>query len=211
MGLIYIVRHGKTDLQGRYCGRGSNPSLNAAGKQEILHLKSIIKQKFISRDQNSSGNNHVFKVMTSPLLRAIETAETLWPDSTRKTVAELAEFDFGQWEGFSHSELVTHHQELESDLYQNWLDNPENPPPDGESLQDFEKRVLQAYHLLVKESSAETPIGVAAHGGTIRGLLCIALKLPLSQQWQFQIDTGSLTILELSTQWPAVIRQLNVR
>ena len=56
---------------------------------------------------------------------------------------------------------------------------------------------MPALHEIVqREQNGE--IVLVSHGGTLRGLLCSLLGMPLRNQWQLRIDIGSLSAIDVS-------------
>ena len=111
--MIYIIRHGKTEmnkanvLQGR-----SNHPLNDEG---ILQAKTAADRlKDIHFD-------HVF---SSPLTRAVQTAEIIAPHRTPIIEERLIEMDYGPYEG-------TDLNNLPPEILTFFSDFVHNPAPDG--------------------------------------------------------------------------------
>ena len=91
--MIYIIRHGETWknkeklLQGR-----SNDPLNEAGIRQAEEAREFFKDRGI----------HFSKVYTSPLVRAVRTAQIIAGDSVGViTDDRLLEMDYGPYEGTS--------------------------------------------------------------------------------------------------------------
>ena len=88
--MIYIVRHGQTEknkanvLQGR-----SDVPLNEAGRQQAEEVRDRFREAGISFDL----------VYTSPLIRAVQTAEIIVGDVRQIVDERLIEMDYGPYEG----------------------------------------------------------------------------------------------------------------
>ena len=94
MAIIYVIRHGKTDFneQGRYLGI-TNFSLNAAGRQQAKELAKEIRKLKIDL------------IVSSPLKRALETAEIIKPDAHKITInSHFIERSVGVYEGLTKKE-----------------------------------------------------------------------------------------------------------
>ncbi|MFJ8067171.1 histidine phosphatase family protein [Psychrobacillus sp. NPDC096426] len=103
------------------------------------------------------------QVIGSDLTRCQQTAAQIFNGIPYKVNANLRECSFGDWEQKTYNELK------EDILYRNWLDNPRQvAPPNGESMEQMEARVLQAFYEVVEE--LEQPV-IMTHGGPIRFLL----------------------------------------
>ena len=90
--MIYIIRHGQTEknrvkvLQGR-----SDVPLNDAGRQQAME----------ARDRFAARGIHFDKVYTSPLLRAVQTAEIIAEGIPQAVDKRLIDMDYGPYEGIS--------------------------------------------------------------------------------------------------------------
>jgi alpha-ribazole phosphatase len=102
--------------------------------------------------------------------------------------ADLRELHFGQWEGRSAAELMEDYAES---LGQFWNDPYSYTPPDGETLLDFEARVLAAGERL-RERFAGQNVLLITHGGVIRMLVARARQLPRAQLMQVDVAHGEL-------------------
>ncbi|MGF6690545.1 alpha-ribazole phosphatase [Metapseudomonas resinovorans] len=102
--------------------------------------------------------------------------------------ADLRELHFGQWEGRSAAELMEEHAE---GLGLFWNDPYSFTPPDGETLQDFEARVMAAGERL-HERFAGQRVLLVTHGGVIRLLVARARQLPRAQLMQVEVAHGEL-------------------
>lgn len=150
---ILFIRHGATEgnLRRRYIGRTDEP-LCAAGIAQAERL----------RGQNLSADC----LFVSPLLRARQTAEIVFPQMPYALVEGLRETDFGRFEGKNADELSS------DPAYQAWVDAMcLTPIPGGEAAADFKKRCCKAF----AETIAAVPDGMCAafvvHGGVIMAVL----------------------------------------
>ena len=125
---IHILRHGFTqaNLEGRYIGSTDLP-LCEEGRAQLLALRERCEYPRVDR------------VYTSPLARAKETAELLYPDRYTEVVDNLRELDFGEFEGRQI-------HDLERDpAFREWIASPESArTPGGESGEELKQRAIQA-------------------------------------------------------------------
>ncbi len=150
---ITILRHGQTDgnSKGKYIGTTDEPLLDA----EIESLKAI---KFPIVDA----------VYASPLKRCVQTAAILFPYEQARIIPELAERDFGLFEGKTYKELT---EDLQ---YRQWVSKGEIVAfPGGEELSEFKRRIISGFEQVVADAvkKAKTNIAIVAHGGTIMSIL----------------------------------------
>ena len=88
--MIFIVRHGQTELNTAHVLQGrSNHPLNDAGIAQARATAQALAERGISF-------SHVF---SSPLVRAVQTAEILAPGVAVQLDERLIEMDYGPYEG----------------------------------------------------------------------------------------------------------------
>lgn len=146
--LVYLLRHGKTawNLEGRYQGRSDIP-LCKAGKQEL-----------------SPADFFPERVYVSPMKRAAETAQLLFPGVQLIAVPGLEEMDFGAFEGKRFRDLA------DDPAYRAWVEgNCTAPCPGGEGREDFSRRVCDAFERLMAREREQ--LVIVAHGGTQMAIL----------------------------------------
>jgi len=123
------------------------------------------------------------QIIGSDLIRCKQTAKQLFSGVPYIVNANFRECSFGDWE------LKTYNELKEELLYRNWLNNMRQiAPPNGESMQAMEIRVLQA--LLETVEKFEQPV-IITHGGPIRFLLT---KFATKEKsfWDWEIPHGSM-------------------
>ena len=94
LGNVYLVRHGETEwsLTGQHTGRTDIP-LTARGEQDARRLGERLR-------------GHPFaKVFVSPRLRARQTCELAGLGGAATVEPELAEWDYGEYEGLKTGEI----------------------------------------------------------------------------------------------------------
>ncbi len=154
---ISFLRHGQTDAneKGIYIGKTDYP-LSEAGMEELQNKYDLYEYPIVQR------------VYSSPLIRAIQSAEIMFPDRQIVICDYLREMDFGVFEGLSVDNLI----ELES--YKKWLKGGlDNPPPNGESLRDMMARCYNALDLIINDMMREgiTHAGVVTHSGILMNMM----------------------------------------
>lgn len=98
MSRIYLVRHGRTALNAAGVLRGRlDPSLDEVGRREAERVAAFI---WATRDR-------VAAVVSSPLIRAVETARVIGERAAREIEVDprLIDRDYGQWAGRSRDEV----------------------------------------------------------------------------------------------------------
>ena len=108
------------------------------------------------------------KVYVSPMIRARQTAEILFPGAKQTVCDGFREMDFGAFEGKTAGEMKSDAE------YAKWLDSfCQTPCPGGESIRQFSDRVCAEFErIAVKEiSSGGGRMVIVAHGGTIMAVM----------------------------------------
>ena len=172
---ISILRHGRTDAndKGLYIGRTDLP-LSEEGKRELAELYETHEYPKVQ------------KVYTSPLERAVQSAEILFPDRELVEIDDLTEMDFGAFEGCSAEELA------KLDSYKKWLRGGlDNPPPNGESLRNMMVRCYTALNSVILDMMQEdiTEAAVMTHSGILMNMMsCVGL--PKYKPMEFACPMG---------------------
>lgn len=140
--------------------------------------------------------------VTSNLRRTHETAAAIVraglpgpqviPGPEAIVMPDLAEQDFGEWQGLTYDELQ---QSRAGEFHRFWHAPAEIAPPGGESFVAVIERVSRAVHRLVDAHPGEDVIAVA-HGGTIRAALALALGLDPEAALAFTIENCSITRID---------------
>ncbi|MGE5505751.1 MAG: histidine phosphatase family protein [Actinomycetota bacterium] len=105
---------------------------------------------------------------------------------------DLAEQDFGRWQGRSWQELE---KAKDPDLATFWLDPAGAAPPGGESFAAVIARVGPVLERLAAEHAGRDVLCIV-HAGTIRAALAHALGLEPAQALRFAVQPLSLTRLD---------------
>lgn len=181
---LYLIRHGITqgNLDGKYIGRTDLP-MCPDGERGIKALAA------------SGVYPEVHKVYSSPLKRCLETAELIYPDAGLMIVDELAEMDFGEFEGMSQRQLA------ELPEYTEWMKGgADSRPPGGERFGDFTLRCIEGLDTVFSDMMKRdiTRAAVITHGGVITNLLA-GHGLPKGRPADFLCGPGEGFEILLST------------
>ena len=154
--MIYIVRHGQTAgnrakvLQ----GRGSNHPLNEEGIRQAEAVREwFLKQKI-----------RIDRVYSSPLCRALQTADIISGGMTAVTDERLLEMDYGPYEGMDLLKPAAEVKTFFSDFVN-------NPAPDGmEPLSAVINRMGDFLNA-IKPQAGEENILISTHAIAMKGAL----------------------------------------
>ncbi|MEL6283575.1 MAG: histidine phosphatase family protein [Pseudomonadota bacterium] len=176
---LALLRHGRTawNRAHRLQGRTDVP-LDEEGRLEVSRLR-------LPPDWRDA------RIVSSPLERAIETAELLAPETVVSVEPRLTELDFGDWEGRQGAKLKANPDSGFRDIeHWGWGFRP----PNGESLTELRDRV-SAYLREVARST--TPVLAVCHINVMRVVLALAHGWDFDGPPPFQIKRGRLYPLRL--------------
>ena len=188
-----LLRHGQTahSVERRFSGVAGDPQLTATGRAQARAAAGMLRSAPFD------------VVVSSPLRRARETAEVLG----REVLVDdgFRETDFGQWEGFTFSEIA----QRWPDEMQAWLADPTVAPPDGESFADTEVRVREALARTLATYQGGRVV-VVSHVTPIKTMVRIALEAPPSALYRLHLDLASVSTIDWYEDGPSVVRSVNV-
>ena len=126
------------------------------------------------------------RVLTSPALRARQTAEALGVAAAIDP--DLRECAYGSWAGRSYEEVRTR----EPDAISAWMRDPAAAPPDGESMLHL---IARAARWLDLQRQAAGQVVAVTHPAFIRAAVVHAIGAPPLSVWRIDIAPLSLTRL----------------
>lgn len=181
---LLLARHGATDfsVEKRFSGIGGvDKPLNDLGNAQAQALAREIAER---------GGADV--IVASPLLRTQQTAAYVSraigvPVELDEGFAECA---FGEWDGFTFTEVREHWPEqLDA-----WLASTEVAPPGGESFADVNRRVEAARRGVLDRHAGKRVI-IVAHVTPIKVMVSQALETDLTLLFKMELSPCSLTTL----------------
>ncbi|MGE5169124.1 MAG: histidine phosphatase family protein [Rudaea sp.] len=171
---VDLLRHAPTAWNdaGRMQGRRDVP-LGAAGRAQARGWRLPCD---VGRD---------VRLVSSPLVRAIETARLLCHREPEISPA-LIEMDWGAWEGFSLRELHSRHGDAFVRNAERGLDFR---PPGGESPRDVMTRALAWIDAVVRVGA---PVVAVTHNGVLRAVLAAATGWDMTGKPPVRLRPGTL-------------------
>jgi probable phosphoglycerate mutase len=180
---ICLVRHGQTawSLSGRHTGRTDIP-LTEKGEDEAREVGMRLAGKTFAQ------------VWTSPSSRARRTAEIAGFASVATVDPDLAEWDYGDYEGLLSSEI--HAKNPTWDIFRDGV-------PHGETLADVGAR---ADRVVARLRAVNNEVLIFSSGHFLRALAARWVGLDAAGGRFFLLSTASLSILsyEHSLEQPAI-------
>ncbi len=187
--LVDLLRHGEVgDGIPRFRGRTDDP-LNERGWEQI---RSVL------------GSAPPWsEVLTSPRRRCLAVAELLERTHGLPKLIEddLAEIDFGDWEGRAISDIQAREAER---LALFWSDPDAHAPPGAERMGEFSRRVLDVWKQLGPRYRGRHVL-LVAHGGTIRVILAHVLGIPFERLWALEVPTAALSRVRLGADYAQLV------
>lgn len=195
MTRVIFIRHGQTKWNVEYKYQGhSEVELSETG----VHQADLVALRLASEP--------IHAIYSSDLGRALQTAEHIAKHHglTVKPMNELREYNFGEWEGLTFTEICARWPGISSDFFK----NPDAiRVPGGETFGEVKARAEAAIKNLLNNHPDQT-IAVVSHGGTIRTILCAALGLSLDRVWAIRQDNTAVNIVEYHSE-SAIVTLVN--
>jgi alpha-ribazole phosphatase len=172
---IYLIRHTRLqNAEGLCYGRTDIP----LGPDFAMEAEAV---------KNKMGPLDFPRVYSSPALRCRSLGEYLNPGSLH-ICPELAELDFGDWEGKPWNSISQEEVRF-------WSEHIlESSPSRGESLQGMMNRVLPFLEGLLGQNG--TDIVLITHAGPIRVILSYFLDIAPQDMFSIAVGFGSISKLK---------------
>ena len=182
---VVLVRHGDTEwaVEGRHTGRTDVP-LTEQGRQEAASLAPFLKRWQFA------------KVLVSPRQRALETCRLAGFGEVAEIRDDLAEWDYGEYEGRTTPEIVA-----ERPGWTLWDDGV----PGGETVEDVGRR---ADRVIAEVRSTPGDVAIFAHGHVLRILGARWIGLAPKGGGRFALDPAGISVLGYEHTW-AVLAHWN--
>ena len=182
---LYLIRHGEVEESYHkvFGGCRIDMALSPRGHRQAQALSDWL------------GDTKLHAIYASPMQRVKQTmAPLLARREVEATIMEdLREIDFGDWTGYTWDGIKEHFGISAFD----WLEVLETTGIiNGESARHLIERVRPCL-LQVLQDNPHRTAAIVCHGGIIRVMLAILLELPLTKMAHFNIEYGSVTVVEL--------------
>ncbi|TAE86484.1 MAG: histidine phosphatase family protein [Bacteroidetes bacterium] len=181
--LIYIIRHGETELNrlGIVQGSGVDAALNETGIAQAEKFYQYYKE---------FGFN---KVITSALIRTHQSVANFIQDGLPHVVmSELNEISWGDYEGLPQSK---EQMQAYLSMLSRWEKGDlQAKIPNGESPLELQARQERVRHYLINDTMDK--VLICMHGRAMKSFLCLLLNRPLTQMETFQHSNLCLYALQ---------------
>jgi len=191
---FFLVRHAAHDrVETVLCGRMPGVRLGDAGKMQAQALA----ERFASEDDIAS-------IHTSPLERAVETAEPIAARLGRiaERASDIIEIDFGAWSGKSFDMLADDRHWI------SWNSSRSTSrPPGGETMLEAQMRIVRAMEQLRRLHSGRSVI-LVSHGDVIKAALLYYLGMPIDFYARLDVSPASISTLVVGD-WGSKVLRMN--
>ena len=180
--MLVLARHGQTvaNAEGLLLGRTDLP---------ITELGRL-QAEALGRHLGGAA-----RVVTSPLLRARQTAAALGlPVEVDERWVEL---DYGTYDGHPL-------REVPAEVWERWRSDPEWAPPGGESLASVGRRVGEACGPLLEEA-AGADVVVVSHVSPIKAAVAWALGAGPGLSWRMHLDVAAVCRIRPGPAGPVLV------
>ena len=181
---VFLVRHGVTDWhrEGRVLGQRDIPLI----PEGIAQAEAVA---------DALGSLAIADVISSPLVRAVQTAEIIGKRFGIQVARDprFVDFRVGRWEGMSYAEISA------SPEYQRFIADPVSERiPGGESMADIRKRAVAALEQSLEDSPSGVGIVIVTHAGIIRVLLTHYAGSNPANYHRIRVSPGSVSVLSFN-------------
>lgn len=181
---LILVRHALTvDNQKSRLSGHIDSYISEEGKEQIDKITNYLKDFDIDKIYTTTSSRTKDTVKKLSELKSIEIIEK----------ESLKEISFGGFEGLTFDEIKDKYPKEFQDMIEKGY---EYKYPNGESLIDSYNRVCIELDNIISNNDDRT-ILICSHGGTIRNIITYLISNSYKYHWNFKIDNGSVTILEV--------------
>ena len=169
---VVLVRHGQTawSASGQHTGRTDVPLTDTGRAQGAALAPALGRYRFV-------------RISTSPLSRAVDTCRLALPDQPADVDPDLAEWDYGEYEGLTTVEI--------REIVPQWTVWT-HPCPGGESSAEVAARVDA---VLTRCRHGDGDVLLVAHGHLLRVLSARWLGLEPAEGRLFLLDPATISVL----------------
>jgi broad specificity phosphatase PhoE len=183
---LFLVRNGSTEWsrERRVAGR-RDLALSAEGQAQAADVGERMRSVEIA------------EVLTSPVLRAVETSERIAKPHGLEVARDprLTDLGAGTWEGMKHDEVGT------SDAYKRFLANPLSESiPGGEKLTDARDRLVSSVNQALVDNELGASVVMVSHAGPLRVMLAHYLGMDLANYHRIRLSPASITVLRFDSE-----------
>jgi probable phosphoglycerate mutase len=164
---LYFIRHGESEAN----------LLMEFSNSSIKHPLTALGQEQAQSVAQSLSGLQVDRVYTSPVLRAVQTAEVIGVTlaAPLEITGALREWSVGDYEGTQDPAGWALHRQVQEDWF--WHGRLESKMPGGESFLEIQARFVPFIERLINRADLQDrEVVLVAHGGLYLAMLPVILK-----------------------------------
>lgn len=185
--MLILVRHGQTavNAEGRLQGRIDAPLTELGLRQAEATGRALATAVTPMR------------IVSSPLVRATQTASALALDVIVEVDERWIELDYGEWDGRPL-------RSMPSEGWEAWRNDASFAPPGGESLASLGARVRAACDDLIAEAR-DRDVVVVSHVSPIKAAVAWALGVGPETAWRMFLDVAAICRIQVGPRGPLLV------
>jgi broad specificity phosphatase PhoE len=190
---VFLIRDGVTDwhAEGKVLGH-RDIALNDEGQRQA------------QRAADALAGVAIAEVISSPLVRALQTAEAIGGRFGIEVARDprLIDFKAGKWEGMTYAEVLA-----QPEIKQFVRDPSSERIPGADRLRDVSARAVAAVEQALEDNPSGDAVAMVTHAGIIRVLLTHYLGSPPANYHRIHVSPGSVSVLAFASdrQLPRVL------
>jgi broad specificity phosphatase PhoE len=181
---VFLVRHGVTDW---------HRDQKVLGQRDVaLNATGINQAQAVAR---ALGGVAVGEVLSSPLVRAVQTAEIIAGQYGIEVARDprLTDFRVGRWEGMHYEEVSR------SPEYRRFVADPMSEGiPGGEDIKQIRERAVAAVEQALEDAPQGESVVIVTHAGIVRVLLTYYLGSHPANYHRLRVTPGSISVLSFA-------------
>lgn len=181
MAKIFIFRHGESYDNAWHSFSGwRDVGLDSAGIEEAKRVGEKLKAEKVT------------KAYQSDLLRAKQTMQLVLEAQNAKiepvTDPRIKERNYGALNGLNKDEIA----KIDPESFKLWHRSYDVPPPNGESIETVEKRVLAFLNDKIPTWEKHDIVFISAHGNSIRAMRRYFEKISIEEMCSYENTPGKI-------------------
>ena len=190
--MIYVIRHGQTKLNNAKLLQGrSDLPLNETGMEQAREAGRWLAGQGVSFQ----------RVYSSPLVRAIQTAELVAPGVPVVADDRLIEMDYGPYEG---SDL----QNPAPEIIEFFSDFVHNPAPDG--MEQLSEVVARTGEFVEELNGASDNVLISTHAIAMKGILEYLTPTSHGSYWSKYVGNCEVYVIDSTANGFGVPERLGI-
>lgn len=189
-GQLILVRHGQTpwSRSGRHTGV-TDLALTSQGEAQARRVGEALRGRRFGM------------VLSSPLSRALRTAQLAGFGDDVQLDENLAEWDYGAYEGLTSAQITA-----ERGAWDLWSDGVPAGNTPGETGAAVQRRVLRVIERAMPELDRGNDVLLFAHAHVLRALTVTWMRLPIVDGRTITLSPATVSVLGFEHDRPVIVR-----